>query len=88
LVPACLGKKQDVITKITRAKSAGGMAQMVGHQPRKHKPLSSNPNTAKKEVNVFLEKASSDQHHNTHYGLNSGVCESLTAYLNNTHERI
>jgi hypothetical protein len=38
-----LGKKQDLISKITRAKRAGGVAQGVEFLTPKHKALSSNP---------------------------------------------
>jgi hypothetical protein len=41
-VQASLGKNQDLIFKITRAKRAGGIAQAVEHLPRKHETLSSN----------------------------------------------
>jgi hypothetical protein len=40
-----LGKKQNLIFKITRGKRAGGMAQVVECLPSKHKALSSNPST-------------------------------------------
>jgi hypothetical protein len=40
-----LGKKCNPISKITRAKRAGGIAQLVEHLPSK----SSNPSTTKKE---------------------------------------
>jgi hypothetical protein len=33
-----LGKKQDPISKITRAKRSGGMAQVVEGLPSKYKP--------------------------------------------------
>jgi hypothetical protein len=54
-----LGKKQDPISKITRAKRAGGVVQAVEYLPNKHKALTSNPNTVKKkkkncELNVVL----------------------------------
>jgi hypothetical protein len=44
---ASLGKKQDPISKITRAKSAGGVVQAVEGLPSKHKALHLNPSTAK-----------------------------------------
>jgi hypothetical protein len=34
-----LGKKGELISKITREKRAGGMAQAIELKPRKHKPL-------------------------------------------------
>jgi hypothetical protein len=46
---ASLGKKQDLISKITRAKRAGGMVQDLEHFPRKHEVLSPNPSTEKKK---------------------------------------
>jgi hypothetical protein len=39
-----LGKKQDPISKITRAKTAGAEAQMVEHLSSKNGALTSNPN--------------------------------------------
>jgi hypothetical protein len=44
-----LGKKQDYISKTTRAKRAGGMPQAVEHLSSKCKALSSNPSPAKFE---------------------------------------
>jgi hypothetical protein len=49
MVQASLGKKQDPISKITRAKRAGGMAQGVEHTSQKHEALSFKPSTAKKK---------------------------------------
>jgi hypothetical protein len=46
-------QKEDHISKITRAKNVGGMAQTVEHLPCKHKDLSSNPITAKKKVPTY-----------------------------------
>jgi hypothetical protein len=46
MVQASLGKKQDLMSKITRAKRAEGMAQAVGGQPSKYKDLSSNSSSA------------------------------------------
>jgi signal recognition particle GTPase len=40
---------QDLVQKIIKAKRAGGMAQVVECLPCKHKALSSNSNTTKKE---------------------------------------
>jgi hypothetical protein len=39
----------DTISKITKAKRTGGVAQVVEYLPRKNKVLSSNHNTAKKK---------------------------------------
>jgi hypothetical protein len=44
-----MGRKQNPISKITRAKRIGGMAQAVEYVPSKHKALSSNPNKPKKK---------------------------------------
>jgi hypothetical protein len=38
---------QDPITKVTRVKRAGGVAQAVEHFPSKHKALSTNPSNTK-----------------------------------------
>jgi hypothetical protein len=38
VVQASLGKKEDVISTITRAKRAGGMNQVVEHLLSKYKP--------------------------------------------------
>jgi hypothetical protein len=46
-VQARLGKKQDPISKITRAKRVGGVKQAVEYLPRKYENLSSNPSTTK-----------------------------------------
>jgi hypothetical protein len=40
-----LGKKQEPISKISRAKKAGGMAQEVKRLPLEHGALSLNPST-------------------------------------------
>jgi hypothetical protein len=50
MVQAGWGKKQDPSSKRIRAKRAGGMA------PNKHKALSSNPNTARKQRNTHKGK--------------------------------
>jgi hypothetical protein len=34
------GIKQDFVSKLINAKSAGGVAQVLGHLPGKHKSLS------------------------------------------------
>jgi hypothetical protein len=47
---ASLGKNQDPISKITRAKSAGGITQAVQHLPKKCEALSSNPSTIKNKI--------------------------------------
>jgi hypothetical protein len=43
VVQSSLGKKQDPISKITRATRATGMAQVVEHLPSKKEALHSNP---------------------------------------------
>jgi hypothetical protein len=43
------GKMLRFISKIIRAKWAGGMSQVVEHLPTKCEALSSNPNTTKKK---------------------------------------
>jgi hypothetical protein len=50
VVQADLGKKQDPVSKITRAKKkkkknkgAGGVAQVEEHQPSKYEALNSTP---------------------------------------------
>jgi hypothetical protein len=56
VVQASLGKKQDPISKITRANRAGGVAQVEEHLPSKSEALSSNTSTAKnkKELNPII----------------------------------
>jgi hypothetical protein len=44
-----LDKKQDPISKITRAKKDQRWAQAVEHLPKKCKALSLNPNSTKKK---------------------------------------
>jgi hypothetical protein len=46
---AGLDKKQDLISKIARAKRAGVMAQAVEYLPCKSEALSSNPSNTKKK---------------------------------------
>jgi hypothetical protein len=46
-VQVSLGKKQDLVSKIIRAKRAGDVVQAVKHQPSKCEALSSNPSTKK-----------------------------------------
>jgi hypothetical protein len=48
-VQAGLGKNEDPVSKITRAKKAGCMAHIVEHLPSKCKTLSSNHSTTKKK---------------------------------------
>jgi hypothetical protein len=48
MVGDSLNKKQNPISKITRAKRAGGVFQAVQHVHGKFKALSSNPSAAKK----------------------------------------
>jgi hypothetical protein len=50
------GIKQDPISKITNAKRAGVATQVVESLPRKHKGLSSNPNTDKEDRKTSLLK--------------------------------
>jgi hypothetical protein len=53
VVQAGLGKKQDLISKITRAKRAAGVAQVVECcLPSKCEALSSNPNIAPQKNKV------------------------------------
>jgi hypothetical protein len=47
MVNASLGKKQHPISKITREKWSGALAQAVKHLPSKHEAPSLNPSTAK-----------------------------------------
>jgi hypothetical protein len=44
-----LGKEQDPISKLTRAKRVGGVAQVVECLSSKHEILSSHPTTTKKK---------------------------------------
>jgi hypothetical protein len=46
MVQASLGRKQDPISKITKAERTGGV-QVVEHLPNKCKALHLNPSTAK-----------------------------------------
>jgi hypothetical protein len=45
VVHASLGKKQDLISKITRTKGDRSVAQVGEHLSSKHKTLNSNPST-------------------------------------------
>jgi hypothetical protein len=49
VVPASLGKKEDLNSKIIKAKRAGGMAQAVENLSSKCKALSSNPSTTREK---------------------------------------
>jgi hypothetical protein len=52
------GKKQDPIWKVTKAKKAGGVAQVLELLPSKCEALSSNPSTApspKKELKLWVK---------------------------------
>jgi hypothetical protein len=49
MVHADLGKKGDPIAKITKAKRAEVLAQVVECLPSKHEALKSNPSTEKKK---------------------------------------
>jgi hypothetical protein len=48
VVKASLGRKQDLVSKIIRAKRAGDMAQAIVCLPCKREVLSSNTSTVKK----------------------------------------
>jgi hypothetical protein len=56
VVQASLGKKRDFISKVTRIKKAGGVAQAEECLPSKHKVLSSNPSTAKPKAKHQTKK--------------------------------
>jgi hypothetical protein len=49
MIQTGLGKKQNPHLQNNQSKKAGGGAQAVQHLPCKHKALSSNPHTTKKE---------------------------------------
>jgi hypothetical protein len=51
-----LGKKWEPVSKTTRAKRAGGMAQLLEYLPNKHEALSSNIVLQKKKK-VFFENS-------------------------------
>jgi hypothetical protein len=53
VVQASLGRNQDPISKITRMKGAGGMAQVVESLPSKSKALSFNPSSAQRKKIYF-----------------------------------
>jgi hypothetical protein len=55
-----LFKKLDPISKITRAKRAGGVAQAVEPLPSKHEALNSSPSTTKKIVEAAVDGSRSD----------------------------
>jgi hypothetical protein len=46
VVQVSLGKKQDPIFKMTRAKRTAEVAETIENLPHKHEALSSNPSTA------------------------------------------
>jgi hypothetical protein len=50
MIQASLGKKWDPFSKITRAKMAGGVAQVIEHLPSKCEVLSSNFSNANKKL--------------------------------------
>jgi hypothetical protein len=52
IIQASLGKMQDTIPKITRAKMARGMAEAVEYLPCKCEVLSSNSSPAKKNLKL------------------------------------
>jgi hypothetical protein len=61
VVQASPGIKQDLISKITRAKRVKSIAQVVEHLPSKHEAPSSNPSIVKENkdpasLTGFLEK--------------------------------
>jgi hypothetical protein len=47
-----LGYKHNPISKINKAKRAGGMAQVVESLPSKFRAMSSNPSTTKKKKRI------------------------------------
>jgi hypothetical protein len=54
MIQASWDKKWDSSSRITSAKNAGGMAQMIELLPSNHENPSSNPSTTKKrELKVF-----------------------------------
>jgi hypothetical protein len=52
MVQDSLGKKRDPISRIIRAKQAGGMAQVVEGLPSKCETLNSNPSTTKSKEDM------------------------------------
>jgi hypothetical protein len=61
LVQIDLNKKWNPISKITRAKRDGGVAQVVEHLPSKHKAMNSNLNTSKEKKKKTLLKETRQQ---------------------------
>jgi hypothetical protein len=55
-VQVSLGKRWDSISKITRGKRAGGVAQAGEHLPSKHEAPSSNPNNPPKKYSTEIHK--------------------------------
>jgi hypothetical protein len=55
VVQAGLGKKQDSISKITKAKRIGGMAQVVESLSSNCESLSSNYSTAKIIIIIIIK---------------------------------
>jgi hypothetical protein len=49
VVNAAQQEKQDPISEVARTKMAGGMSQVVGNLPSKHKVLNANSRTVKKK---------------------------------------
>jgi hypothetical protein len=56
MVQAGLGKKQPPISKITRAKRAGGIEQAEQDLPSKHEALSSSSSRKRKKHSGFILK--------------------------------
>jgi hypothetical protein len=52
VVQGSLGKKRDPISKVTKAKRAGGAAQEVECLPSMCEALSSNRSTTKKKIKI------------------------------------
>jgi hypothetical protein len=55
-------KARSLISKVTRAKRAGGGAQVVERLPHKHKVLSSNPGTTKKKKKIIALAVKTETH--------------------------
>jgi hypothetical protein len=60
IVQAGLGKKQDPLSKITRAKITAGVVQAVKHLPHKHQALSSNPSSTNNLKNKLNNAGNGD----------------------------
>jgi hypothetical protein len=52
-IKVCLGIKRDPLSKINKAKRAGGVAQVVEHLPHNCEALNSNPNTHSPQQSVM-----------------------------------